>query len=239
MKLRQLSNPPLPTPNPVTSLTEKPLVGKRLGGLSLPTLQKGSLSRPLTPLQAPTSSAHRVLDFDVETLAAGFADPAWVPQKITCCAWSWVGSDEVKATICGPMGFFKPELRRKMLLPLLEAISEATMVTGHNLLRFDLPVINSECLRLGLPTLGAVLVQDTIRLKRTKGFKKGQDNLGRLLKTLQQKESMDWQAWEEAYEEDGWPLVESRAKTDVIQHKQIREQMLERDWLKPPTLWRP
>jgi hypothetical protein len=36
------------------------------------------------------------LDFDCETLAAGFADPEWVPNRITAIAWSWVGEDAVE-----------------------------------------------------------------------------------------------------------------------------------------------
>ena len=54
--------------------------------------------RQSVPVRVPQFTAAisqvtpRVLDFDVETVAAGFADPDWVPQKITCVAWSWVGS---------------------------------------------------------------------------------------------------------------------------------------------------
>src|SRR6476646_10115613 len=67
----------------------------------------------------------KVLDFDLETIAAGFADPDWVPQKITCAAWSWVGSGKVESRICGPLGIYgKPELRREMLEPMLEEIAK-------------------------------------------------------------------------------------------------------------------
>src|SRR3954447_11516388 len=87
---------------------------------------------------------HRVLDFDVETIAAGFADPDWVPQKITCVAWSWVGSDKVQSAVCTAAGLFGcPERRALMLKPLLRAIAEATMLTGHNIAKFDLPIVNA------------------------------------------------------------------------------------------------
>ena len=181
----------------------------------------------------------RVLDFDLETLAAGFADPNWVPQKITCAAWSWVGEEKVHATISDKMGFFTPELRVEMLRPLLKALYQADMVTGHNLIRFDLPVLNAECHRLGLPPLKAFLVQDTMRVAKMKGFKKGQDNISELLETVQKKQAMTWQEWEDAYEEDGWKSIISRAKSDVMQHKEMRAEMLERGWLKPPAMWKP
>lgn len=191
------------------------------------------------PAVTLTTKPLRILDFDVETLAAGFADPNWVPQKITCVSWSWVGEDKVTSEICSPMGFFKPELRAPMVSALIKQISQADMVTGHNIIRFDLPVLNSECLRLGLEPLGSVLVQDTMRLVKTKGFKKGQDNIGKLLETAEQKLSLDWQGWEEAYEKDGWKTIIERCESDVVMHKQMRLEMIERGWLKPPIMWSP
>ena len=182
----------------------------------------------------------RILDFDVETIAAGFADPNWVPQKITCVAWSWIGEDDVHSTICTTAGLYeRPKLRAKMLQPLLVAITQADMVTGHNLVRFDLPVINAECLRLGLEPIGEVLVQDTMNLVRTKGFKKGQDNIGQLLRIPAEKQAMTWQQWQDAYEERGWRGIRSRAESDVVMHKQMRARLLELGWLKAPRRWRP
>ena len=212
---------PRSEPTSPTKPPRKQSTGRRLGNLRLVT------------------QPERILDFDCETLAAGFADPDWVPQKITCVAWSWIGSDDVQVSACGPMGFFKPDLRRAMLKPFLADLREATMVTGHNLLRFDLPVLNAECLRLGLDPLGPMLVQDTIRVVKTKGFKKGQDNLGALLGTAEQKLALSWQDWEDAYEADDWPTVKERAMGDVRAHKQVREKMLVRGWLRPRTVWRP
>jgi len=182
----------------------------------------------------------RVLDFDIETVAAGFADPDWVPQKITCVAWSWVGEDEVRSRVCGRAGLFgRPADRARMLQPLLAAIDAADVLTGHNILRFDLPVINAECLRLGLPTVGRKRVQDTMRLVRTKGFKKGHDNVGRLLRVEGEKLALDWQAWQDAYDEKGWDTIRERCESDVLQHKQILAEMMRRGWLRPTVTWNP
>lgn len=183
----------------------------------------------------------RVLDFDIETIAAGFADPQWVPQKVTCVAWSWVGSDEVEALTCGGSAglYEKPERRARMLARFRRELDKATMVTGHNLLRFDLPVLNADLIRLGLPPLGPVRVQDTIRIVRTKGLKKGLDNLSGMLRTLAKKEAKDWQEWEDAYAVPGWPEVVSRARSDVVLHKEVRELMLERGLVRAPVTWRP
>lgn len=183
----------------------------------------------------------RVLDFDCETMAAGFADPQWVPQKVTCIAWSWVGSDRVEVHTCGgSAGLYEEAWRRRALLGMFRtAYDEADMVTGHNLLRFDLPVLNADMIRLGLPPLGTKLVQDTMRLPRTKGLKKGQDNLAGLVETYERKLALDWQQWEDAYATPGWPVVMDRARSDVIMHKELRAALLERGLLRTPIHWRP
>jgi len=180
----------------------------------------------------------RILDFDVETVAAGFADPDWVPQKITCVAWGWIGEDKVQSRVCGPAGIYgTPAKRAFMLEQLLKQIEKADLLTGHNIVRFDIPVINAEAMRLGLDPIRKAFVQDTMRVVKSKGFKKGQDNLGRLLKTRDDKLPLDWQAWQDAYDEDGWATIRRRCESDVIQHKQVRAALLERGFLHSPRAW--
>ena len=181
----------------------------------------------------------KILDFDVETIAAGFADPNWVPQKITCVAWSWIGSDRVESRICGPYGVFgKPHLRADMLQELLFRIEQADMLTGHNIERFDLPIINAECMRLGLEPVKEVRVQDTMRLIRSKGFKKGLDNLAELHQVPGQKLALSWQGWQDAYDHSEWKTVRERCESDVLLHKVTRERLLAAQVLREPRLWR-
>lgn len=198
--------------------------------------------RPLSrvqPLALTEHSEQSILDFDIETVAAGFADPDWVPQKITCVAWSWVGSDKVESLICTPRGLFgDPTLRTKMLESLLAEIAKADMLTGHNIERFDLPVINAECMRLGLRPIEGALVQDTMRVYRAKGFKKGQDVMGELFGTATEKFSLNWQGWQDGYDEDGWETIKKRAESDVVMHKQLRTKLLEHRYLMEPRKWR-
>lgn len=185
-----------------------------------------------------STSGQKILDFDIETIAAGFADPDWVPQKITCVAWSWVGSDRVESRVCGPAGIFgKPERRAAMLRPLMAAIGRADMLTGHNIERFDLLVINAEAMRLGLEPVREARVQDTMRLVRAKGFKKGQDVLGRLHRITAEKLALDWQAWQDGYDEPGWKTVRERAESDVRMHKQLRETLVAKGHLRDPRRW--
>jgi len=126
-----------------------------------------------------------------------------------------------------------------MIKKFLREYQQADIVTGHNILKFDLPVLNAECMRVGLPKLRGVYAQDTMRFPKSKGFKKGMDNVAGLLGTEEHKHAMDWQQWEDAYAEPGWPEVIERCTSDVRMHMQMREKMSDRGWLKGPVYWKP
>ena len=193
------------------------------------------LSRP-APIPLST---RRVLDFDLETVAAGYADPNWVPSHVTAWAYSWVGQSRIHVGALPVASLFDRHAKAVFLEPLLAAIRQADVLTGHNLIRFDLPVLQTEMMRLDLPSLTPVLVQDTIRLPRSKGFKKGLDNLGVLLETLTRKRSLNWEEWDRAYGEPDLATVKARVRSDVKMHKEVREKMRERGWLAAPRLWKP
>lgn len=229
--------PILPKPSPPQKPLASPSTDSRSAGLPplgpLPSTWTLESHRPRLTERFRTSSpqALRTLDWDIEARAAGYGDPQWVPQRVTAIAWSWCDSDEiqVRTLLDGFSG---------MVEPFLVDYADAGMVTGHNLLRFDLPVLNADLLRNGYPSLRSCRVQDTMRIVKTKGLKKGQDNLSTLL-TDESKLAMNWQEWENAYEEPGWPTVIERVVSDVRGHKALRAEMLRRGWLKPAVTWRP
>ena len=181
----------------------------------------------------------RILDFDIETLAAGFADPNWVPQKITVASWSFVGEEEVHHLITGKEGFWSRSLRGERLRPLIQAISSATALQGHNIIRFDLPVLQAECARCGLDPLPKIKVYDSMKLLKMKGFKKGQSNMSHNFRLKEEKMSLEWSEWDAAYEEDGWPVAIERCRTDVIQHKAFAANPDVQKWLRGPSIWKP
>lgn len=184
-------------------------------------------------LRTGTLLNRRILDFDIEARATGYGDPNWVPQECTCIAWSWVGDDRVKSAV-------RLNGAEQMLGRFRCAYDEADMVIGHNILRFDLPVLNAEMLRFGLGPLPAKRAHDTLRhMVKTKGMKRDQENLGKLRESRQDKQHMSWQDWQDAYAEPGWKGIRSRAETDVIAHKEIWRGMCEDGWLKEARIWRP
>lgn len=232
-KLRPISPRPLPRQKPAEQSLTDSHSGARLRLSPLRPTWTQESPRPLSRrFRTSSPKARRTLDFDIETVAAGFGDPEWVPQKVTALAWSWCDEEEVHVRT-------RLDGHEQMLDGFLEVYDEAAVVTGHNLLRFDLPILNAELLRSGYPPLGAKLVQDTMRIVRTKGFKKGQDNILTLLDAPVQKLAMNWQEWQDAYEEPGWETVIERVRSDVQGHKLMRREMIARGWLKPAVMWRP
>lgn len=190
-------------------------------------------------LRWSNAGVRRLLDFDVETLAAGFADPQWVPNRITAIAWSWVGQEKVECrTILDYTrslpGFLEAHFLgcRPMLEEFAAVFNEADAVTGHNISRFDLGVINAELMRLQLPVLKSKPVIDTMRLVRSKGFKKGQDVMAGLFEVPADKKAMHWQEWQRAYATPGWPEVRERVSGDVVQHKLLLGRLLELGYLR-------
>lgn len=135
--------------------------------------------------------------------------------------------------------FSNVEARREFLRPLVDMFRVADVATGHNVRRFDLPVLGAEVMRLGLPLLPAVMVLDTIRLPVSKGMKKGQDNLAVLLKVKTRKMPLNFQEWAEAYGEPDLATVRARVTSDVQTHMEILVRMREEGWLSVPRKWRP
>jgi hypothetical protein len=210
----------------------------------LPMLPFATISGPVNPtkqskLPPLLSKKLRTLDFDVETVAAGFADPQWVPNTVTCWAYAWIDGGPVTVEALPVAAFYDLDARRAFLRPLLAALEEADVVTGHNIVRFDLPIVNAECLRLNLPTLTPKAVQDTIKVPKSKGFKKGQDNMGHALDVKEEKMPLSWAQWAAAYAEPDLGTVKERCASDVRMHMEMRVAMLERGWLRAPRMWRP
>jgi hypothetical protein len=182
----------------------------------------------------------RTLDFDIETRLVGFYQagkfkPAGCePIAIGC---SWIGESKVHSLLLG-----ESERIPHMLEWFLEFYDEATLVTGHYIGKFDLPILNGSCLEWGMPPMSEKLVQDTkTGLIQFEGLSKSQENLSSMLRTAATKYHMSDADWRRATRltRGGQKRERERVESDVRQHKQMRERMLSRGMLAPPVLWRP
>jgi len=236
-KLRPIS--PNSSPQPMAPSTEQASVVKlrRVRLRDISASKRPTHLSTLSRLPAPTE--RRILDFDIETLAAGYADPQWVPDKITCISASWIGDDRVYTWVTGQLAYWSREGRaRTVLAPFFDLLRQADVVTGHNIQRFDLRVLNAECMRCGIEPIRAVRVEDTMRILRTKGFKKGLDNIAAELGITLEKKALNWAQWDLAYEDPSWREIIERCETDVRLHKLVRAEMKQRGWLRPETEWK-
>ena len=203
--------------------------------------------RKLSRVKRLPSSTSKLglLIYDLETYATGFSDPAWVPQVITCVAWKWMGKPEtyVEASIDYAEPWCMPHLQReailRMLEPFLAALDQASSVVTYNGKRFDQPVLNGSMFYVGLPPIGEMKVYDLHDFGKTKGLKRGLDNLAIHLGAVESKLSMNHAEWTEGYLEPWWSTIKERAASDVRLTEEVYHLKEELGWLKSPKVWTP
>lgn len=199
----------------------------------------------VVPLPDLGLGSRRYLVYDLETYATGFADPNWVPQIITCVAWKWLGQKTVRAEASityakpGSMPHLQRAAVHQMLVPFLEALKKADGVITYNGARFDNPVLNGAMWYVGLPPVEPILTYDLHAFGKTKGVKKGLDNIATHLGAVEQKLAMNHAQWTEGYLEKGWIGIKKRARSDVVLTEEVFNLKREAGWLKRPKLWRP
>lgn len=191
------------------------------------------------------SRLSRKLIYDLETYATGFADPAWVPQVITCVSWKWYGEPDIRVEASidyadpGTMPHLQPGAIMGMLTPFLAELERADAVITYNGARFDNPVLNGSMWYVRMPPLAPILTYDLHYFGHTKGVKKGLDNVAVHLEAAEHKLSMNHAQWTEGYLEPGWKMIKDRARSDVVLTEQVFDLKQEAGWLKPPRLWKP
>jgi hypothetical protein len=179
----------------------------------------------------------RILDFDIECRPLSWYGGDYVTKEPTAIAVSWIGEPGV-ASFCLD--------ENNSLFELLQFFryyyDEADMVTGHFIRGFDLPVLNGSFMEMGLEPLSSKLTHDTkLDMLKRSGMSNSQENLGAELGIEAPKVGMTAAAWRSAnrLEPEGVALARERVKGDVIQHKEMRREMIKRGWLGPPKVWSP
>lgn len=178
------------------------------------------------------------LDWDIENRPISYLGMDFTTADITAIACSWADSEDVHCFVQTK----DKRSQRTMLRRFYEFYEAADGVTGHNIRRHDLPILNGALMEHGLPTLGPKLTCDTYGdLKRKSGISGSQENLASMLGLDSPKVGMSTTAWREANRltRTGIAWAKERVIADVIQHKELRERLIELDLLKPPRVWRP
>jgi hypothetical protein len=191
----------------------------------------------------PSAGGGRVLDFDIENRPLSYWVPDMPTAEITSISWMWTGDhDSLTVRALGEVTY------EQMLGDFVSAYNEADLVTGHYIRRHDLPIINGALYESGLPLLQPKMTCDT----KLDMFKKAdlpatQEFLLELLGTecplgiVLEKYHMTQVKWREANRltPGGIAQTKRRVTTDVHAHVHMREDMIKRGWLRPPSMWRP
>ena len=180
--------------------------------------------------------AQKILDFDIENRPLSYLGGDFTTAEITAIAWSWIGSDDVEVRLLGEVDY------ETMLTDFVEAYNEADIVTGHYIRNHDLPHINGALLESGLPPLEKKRTSCTKNdLVRRTGVSASQESLADMLGVPSSKEHMTQRDWRTANRllPQGLERTKTRVVNDVIQHKQLRERLIEEGFLRPPKVWKP
>jgi hypothetical protein len=128
-----------------------------------------------------------------------------------------------------------------MLQSFVERYNEADIVSGHYIRKHDLPMINGALIELGLAPLSPKLTSDTyLDFPKHGDISVSQEALAELLGIAFPKTHMSQNDWREANRltARGVDKTIKRARTDVMQNMAIRQELLARNLLKPPKIWK-
>jgi hypothetical protein len=178
----------------------------------------------------------RVLDFDIENRPLSYLGSDFTTAEVTAIAWAWCDQpQDVTVYLLGEHDL--PEI----LTRFVEAYVSADMVTGHFITGHDLPMLNGALVECGMAPLGDKLVQDTkAHLISLKGISKSQESLGAMFHLDAPKVQMNQSKWRAANRltPAGLAEVRQRVTGDVRQHIELRQTLLDRQLLRPPSMWR-
>lgn len=188
----------------------------------------------------------RILDFDIECRPLSYLGSDFTTGEVTGIAAAWIVGGRARGAKSWLLGDFEigdtlEEQAFTMLDGFVSMYDKADMVTGHFIRGYDLPVLNGMLLDNGWSPLTSKLSHDTKNdLKKRKYVSASQENLAAALGIPRPKIHMNQQMWREANRlgREGIALTGKRVVGDVRQHVQMREELLRREWLDKPKIWK-
>lgn len=178
----------------------------------------------------------KILDFDLECRPLSWYAGDFNSKEITAIAACFIGQKNVSCWLLGK------HTLKEIIEGFLQMYNKADIVTGHYIKKFDLPLINSTLMELGMPPLQPKLVHDTHSdLVKKHGMSNSQENLAALLGASYEKIQMTQKDWRDANRltKAGIAKTRKRVISDVKQHIEMRQKLLELEMLGEPKLWKP
>ncbi len=202
----------------------------------------------MSNLVLPAVGSGCIVDFDFESKPAWF----WYDKPtalITSVSYMAVldGKPDHDSLTTTVAPYDSREAYTAWIRDVANVLISADLLTGHNIDRFDLPLLQAQCIRMGLPSLPALMTQDTMRLPKRRDMSASQESLinyAALKATCPigmpiYKHHLSIPEWEDAVLGwDGDVLIE-RPSSDVHGHVHLREVLIEKGYLAAPKAWRP
>ena len=196
-------------------------------------------------VRAPGRLTIRDFDFESKPLWFWYDKPTAVLTSL-----SWMDSvggrvdHDTLTTEIAPLG--TRESYTAWLRHIVEVLAApATILTGHNIDRFDLPLLQAQLFRAGLPALPTLLTQDTMRTLKKRDMSASQESLINYVGLRAvcpigipiYKDHLSISEWEDAAL--GWndAILVERPSSDVHGHAHLREVLIEKGYLAPPKSW--
>lgn len=183
-----------------------------------------------------SSKTVRVLDFDIENRPLSYLGSDFTTAEVTAIAAGWTDQKKIHCWVLGE------DTAEDMLDNFRELYLEADVVTGHYIRKHDLPILNGALLEHGLEPLTEKLSSDTkLDMIRRKELSVSQESLAGMYGLPHPKHHMSQPEWREANRltPEGLRKTRKRVTSDVIQHKALRERLIQDKALHPPKVWRP
>lgn len=187
----------------------------------------------------------RVLHFDCECRPMAWYGGDFVTKQPTAISWKFLGerTDPYVAFIGSSHEPDNLDDEETEMIELFRfAYDQADIVTGHYIRGFDLPLLDGACMRLDLPLLGEKITSDTkLDFAKAQGISKSQENLGEMFDLEHPKIPMGTAKWFESNKltTKGIEYTIERVVGDVLQHIDLRNEMLDRRLLRAPVVWSP
>ncbi len=189
----------------------------------------------------------RILDFDCEARPDAYLGGDLTTRSLTAIAACW--ADDPEGTMQVWALTAKGGSHRKQLRRMLESFrvmyDQADIVTGHNILRYDLPVISGSMVYAGLAPLGSTMASDTQLHgpKAALSYSRSMENMGDMFGLVDGKHHMNNTTWKRANTLDAEHVAVTieRVTSDVRMHVQLRAAMVEAGLLDPAmgSAWSP
>lgn len=182
-----------------------------------------------------------VVIFDMEARPTAWIGGDFVGRSMTAFAFSYLDDDEVYSWVLSRED--GQEQFAGAVIELASAVETASLVVGHWIRGFDLPLLNTDLERVRNAPLRRVMTIDTKSDRSfTQGISQSLENLSSRYELEQEKMAMHEPWWEEF---NLWQtprtveLVRERVVSDVVGTKELYSAMLAAGRLKSPKAWDP